>query len=174
MASATILDFSSFQVGAVANEVSIGDFVISGGNGFQAPVVFTALDGVKSYGDDASSPGVGNAFVLYRWDFRPYTVTSITFGNATTSPELVAVGSVGTNQFLITDNQQYTGSVNLTNVTFLQFDSFVGEEGAAGIKRIVIADVPEPATWAMMIVGFGAIGFTMRRRQKVTPRITFA
>src|SRR5215204_2675669 len=26
--------------------------------------------------------------------------------------------------------------------------------------------VPEPATWAMMLVGFGAVGFAMRRRQK--------
>ncbi|WP_294195782.1 PEPxxWA-CTERM sorting domain-containing protein [uncultured Sphingomonas sp.] len=26
--------------------------------------------------------------------------------------------------------------------------------------------VPEPATWAMMIAGFGAIGFAMRRRQR--------
>jgi len=27
--------------------------------------------------------------------------------------------------------------------------------------------VPEPATWAMMIVGFGAVGAAMRRRQKL-------
>ena len=26
--------------------------------------------------------------------------------------------------------------------------------------------VPEPATWAMMIVGFGAVGFTLRRKRK--------
>ena len=28
--------------------------------------------------------------------------------------------------------------------------------------------VPEPATWAMMLVGFGGIGFTMRRRRTST------
>jgi hypothetical protein len=27
--------------------------------------------------------------------------------------------------------------------------------------------VPEPATWAMMLLGFGAVGYTMRRRRKV-------
>lgn len=27
--------------------------------------------------------------------------------------------------------------------------------------------VPEPAAWAMMIGGFGAVGATMRRRQRV-------
>jgi hypothetical protein len=29
----------------------------------------------------------------------------------------------------------------------------------------VIGGVPEPATWAMFLLGFGAIGFTMRRRR---------
>ncbi|NUS21266.1 MAG: PEP-CTERM sorting domain-containing protein, partial [Mesorhizobium sp.] len=28
------------------------------------------------------------------------------------------------------------------------------------------APVPEPATWAMMIIGFGGIGFAMRRQRK--------
>ena len=32
--------------------------------------------------------------------------------------------------------------------------------------------VPEPATWAMMIAGFGTIGVAMRRRQRV--RVSFA
>ncbi len=30
----------------------------------------------------------------------------------------------------------------------------------------VVAAVPEPGTWAMMLIGFGAIGFSMRRRQR--------
>jgi hypothetical protein len=51
--------------------------------------------------------------------------------------------------------------------------------GAGGLEVIsdfapnnaTIAPVPEPAGWAMMIVGFGAIGGAMRRRQ---PRVSFA
>jgi hypothetical protein len=35
------------------------------------------------------------------------------------------------------------------------------------------ASVPEPATWAMMLLGFGTIGFAVRR-QKVTARIRCA
>lgn len=39
----------------------------------------------------------------------------------------------------------------------------------------VTAAVPEPATWAMMLVGFGGIGFAMRRRSgKVRTRIAHA
>ncbi len=32
-----------------------------------------------------------------------------------------------------------------------------------GVTRIV-APIPEPATWAMMLLGFGAVGFSMRQR----------
>ncbi|MBS0479379.1 MAG: NF038122 family metalloprotease [Proteobacteria bacterium] len=34
--------------------------------------------------------------------------------------------------------------------------------------------VPEPATWAMMIMGFGLMGAAMRRNRKVTTRVRFA
>ena len=34
--------------------------------------------------------------------------------------------------------------------------------------------VPEPATWAMMLLGFGGLGYAMRRRPKVATRIRFA
>jgi outer membrane lipase/esterase len=36
------------------------------------------------------------------------------------------------------------------------------------------AAVPEPATWGMMIIGFGAVGGMMRRRGKVTTRMSLA
>lgn len=34
--------------------------------------------------------------------------------------------------------------------------------------------VPEPATWAMMLVGFGFVGATMRRKQRQTMRVAYA
>jgi len=36
------------------------------------------------------------------------------------------------------------------------------------ISVSAVAPVPEPATWAMMLVGLGAIGFMARRRQNVS------
>jgi len=35
----------------------------------------------------------------------------------------------------------------------------------------IVFDVPEPATWALMILGMGAVGFAMRRRP--TARVAF-
>ena len=34
--------------------------------------------------------------------------------------------------------------------------------------------VPEPATWAMMISGFGFVGAAMRRRRRISTQVTFA
>ena len=38
----------------------------------------------------------------------------------------------------------------------------------------VAAAVPEPATWAMMLIGFGAAGFGMRRRTRAQLRAAVA
>ena len=37
-----------------------------------------------------------------------------------------------------------------------------------------ITAVPEPATWAMMLAGFGAVGVAMRNRRKITATVRFA
>ena len=46
-----------------------------------------------------------------------------------------------------------------------------GSDLALGIRMIgnvTPGAVPEPATWAMMLIGFGAIGSAMRLRQRVS------
>ena len=42
------------------------------------------------------------------------------------------------------------------------------------IDTLAIAAVPEPATWAMMILGFGLIGGAMRNRKSATTRLAYA
>lgn len=37
-----------------------------------------------------------------------------------------------------------------------------------------VTSVPEPGTWMLMILGLGAVGFAMRRRQNATVRFQFA
>jgi hypothetical protein len=44
---------------------------------------------------------------------------------------------------------------------------FLNDDGNAFIAAETFGAVPEPATWAMMLVGFGAVGHTMRRRRGV-------
>lgn len=42
-----------------------------------------------------------------------------------------------------------------------------GNNTYTGNIRIAVSPVPEPATWALMIVGFGMVGSTLRRRRTV-------
>ena len=49
------------------------------------------------------------------------------------------------------------------------FGAFGSSEYVTATSSAVAA-VPEPATWAMMIAGFGGVGFAMRRSRKLSVR----
>jgi len=40
------------------------------------------------------------------------------------------------------------------------------QKAGSYVGNLNISPVPEPATWAMMLLGFGAVGFAMRRRRR--------
>lgn len=67
-------------------------------------------------------------------------------------------------------SQLFTATGSSTTLTFASF----GGSGNAGIAldNVSVTAVPEPATWGMMILGFGLIGAAARRRQNV--RVSFA
>lgn len=59
----------------------------------------------------------------------------------------------------------------------VQNDSGTSGAGSnpAGLRvSAVFTAVPEPGTWMLMLLGFGAVGFSMRRRQKTQVRFQFA
>lgn len=65
-------------------------------------------------------------------------------------------------------------ATNITPTTLADFDAFAYDDtpGAYQITLTgvtfgpaAVAGVPEPATWAMMLMGFGAIGAGLRRRK---------
>jgi hypothetical protein len=58
---------------------------------------------------------------------------------------------------------QDTASSYRINTTGPFTSSFVNASSTA-----VVAAVPEPGTWAMMLLGFGTAGVAMRRRRRVT------
>lgn len=55
----------------------------------------------------------------------------------------------------------------ITSVTIGSPGDFDGLDNVR-FGNSVLAAVPEPSTWAMMLIGFSAVGFSMRRRRKVT------
>jgi hypothetical protein len=85
-----------------------------------------------------------------------------TAGSQTTGLTNLGLSTNGNNFFGISGNagERFTGiSFNTNN------------SGSAGIDAFqqlrlggVTSAVPEPTTWAMMLIGFGAVGFAMRKR----------
>jgi len=70
------------------------------------------------------------------------------------------------------DVKRVTGFINNVPVTTGTQTLVVKGESAGnntytGNIRIKVSPVPEPATWALMIVGFGMVGSTLRRRRTV-------
>lgn len=58
--------------------------------------------------------------------------------------------------------------------TELQAIEFVSTRNSFEFDNVSIAAVPEPATWAFMIFGFGAIGGAMRRQKKANVKLSYA
>ena len=80
--------------------------------------------------------------------------------------------------------QGLTGSTTGTALVTLNFDGstinnvkalrFSSTQAAFEFDNVAVAAVPEPGVWAMMLLGFAAIGFSLRRRENTTQRVRFA
>jgi hypothetical protein len=77
------------------------------------------------------------------------------------SGSVETVSSIGTHDF---------GS-GFSGISFFTIAFQNGDTGSGftldNIRLNATSSVPEPATWAMMLFGFGAVGFAMRRRKIV-------
>ena len=100
---------------------------------------------------------------------------------AATNPIEVSLDSLGT---LFTNTgagvgntawMQYSASFTLLESTMLRFTATGTNDSLGGYLddiRLVGSAVPEPSTWAMMLFGFGLVGFVARKRKNT--RLSFA
>jgi hypothetical protein len=118
----------------------------------------TGAGGVQTNAVYTDDPGIMDLVFTYNGpDFHttggPFTDISI--------PGLTAVstfGGVGVDGF---------SSRAIKNSGLGTVDTIAFNNGAVGVP----VGVPEPASWALMILGFGGIGATLRRRRTVAPAI---
>jgi PEP-CTERM motif len=160
--------------------------------GYSAPNVTTDLYGKNFGGDEvgiglAADPtgqneiyGPGTAFVQLDVSALLNQIGGLDFAmNSTTLGEEWAVfgsntaGAGGGTQ-VNSGNTEGTFSLGgWGSYNFYNFYSLGTNGQTAGnvLLASATASVPEPATWGMMLIGFGAIGFSMRRRKVALAQI---
>jgi len=93
---------------------------------------------------------------------------------ANAGPNTVALDLLGLKLVLNEQSQTFvnsrdlfvqTNAIHLTLSNFVYGGSILSGEVILGHSQAEVSAVPEPASWAMMMAGFGAIGFAMRRNR---------
>lgn len=95
------------------------------------------------------------------------TSTTLTGGAIVNDPSLDNPG----NRTLAETNGVVT--YNVTSGALLTGATFSSGTNAFEFDNLAVA-VPEPAAWAMMIVGFALVGGALRRRSRTSTQVTFA
>ena len=144
---------------ALASAAQAADFIdISGSSG-----VF-GKNGVSGTFEETFSFDVDNRFRLGSFD-----ISSIASGSAS-NVDFTSVTFNGVEfNILSTGRQEFR---NLFDQAILAGNNTIVVRGTSGSNgafsgTISLAAIPEPATWAMMVGGFGVIGASMRRRARV-------
>ena len=137
--------------------LNAGTYDLSALAGFQ--LHFNFLDGNSYSNSDISTPLSGLAIQI------------MDVGDGTERLFFVESGAPGS------DGGPHGGALDLDNgMNFLSFapSSFGSylyqESGASGQYLALGSAVPEPSTWAMMLLGFGVIGFAMRSKRTLSPQ----
>ena len=84
-------------------------------------------------------------------------------GGGSRGPDL---GETSGGQFILAFIGADPGTVTLTNATVRYQSTGLTGSGSAIGRPTTPPVVPEPATWALMLFGFGAVGYTLRRRRR--------
>ena len=95
-------------------------------------------------------------------------IADISFGTNLIADLNIQSASLGFTQ-LSAAGDLFTGPASnpiFNTGTFSLSGGFLAGPATLTITRAAVAAVPEPGTWAMMLIGFGAMGVSMQRRRR--------
>lgn len=167
---ASVGTFRTYGVGSTA----ITGWTVTSGSVDLIGSYWNSSDGARSLDMSGNSPGTivqmlstvaGQRYrlsfdVSSNWDNRSLKTMNVFFGNAT--PMNIVSPPVSRPMTWVTHSRIFTADSASTQLRFQS--TFGGPWGVALDNVAVNAVVPEPASWAMLITGFGLIGAIMRRR----------
>ncbi|MCW2381662.1 MULTISPECIES: PEPxxWA-CTERM sorting domain-containing protein [unclassified Sphingobium] len=135
-------------------------------------------------GNSAPSVGFGGGTALSLFDLTAggASFTLDSFDLATVDSNLLYsvtgfAGQVPVFSLLSTFSGDFSTIAGASNLVDRVVFGFVVGGASANIDNIAVngtnaPPVPEPAVWAMLVIGFGAVGYTLRGR-KATMRVSF-
>jgi PEP-CTERM motif len=115
--------------------------------------------------------GSGSITTTFTGPSDQLTFTSVLFNNGFSNfvlPISVISGGAGGS---LAGIPVYSGLVNTLTVNYTTPAPLTGYSGRL---RYTPGGIPEPMTWMMMILGFGAVGFALRRRRDQDVRVRYA
>ena len=133
---------------------------VANGTGYEDQFTFT----LPSLGSGSGSVSTSFASSLVELQF-----TEVTFSNGTDTFLLDIVTTASGQTVTANGLPIFAGALN--TLTF-KYD-VTGQIGSYG-GNLTFAAVPEPGTWALMLLGFAGIGLVMRRRRKEEVRVKYA
>jgi hypothetical protein len=155
-ASAAVIDFNAQADGLFTNFVEDGYTV-------------TAGDGVGVFDSGTLSVTNPGSFSFFVSGAVPIKLSSFDFlPTGGTAPYYQITGYTGTTPTQLAFNSTFaSGTVPFSTAAYDKIGFTLLNLGSAvSIDNITVAAVPEPATWAMMVLGLAAIGMTLRQRRR--------
>jgi len=160
---------------AVAAPASAETFDFTGGALSVGNYVLTPLfNSFSTSGDVLTAAQPSGSFTITSLDNSLFKISSFDFAPTASSPFVDIFNSTGSPVYSFSGSTAGTISYGTTGGAFdtglsnkFTFNLYgYGATGASlSLDNIVITSVPEPATWAMMVLGLGAVGMTLRRRR---------
>lgn len=142
-----------------------GGTVLQVTNGLFIPVYnFGNTDFVSWY--NGSSGTVSGNYSALGFNFGSYSRSGdVTFSGNGFSRTMQLPARPGTSFF---------GVISDKSIGTISFSAPALQIIRVSIGNNIAPSVPEPATWLMMLLGFGGIGYSMRSKKKLTSRLQFA
>ena len=173
----TIVDFEEFSTGTGGLYYDEPDTYILGGT-VSAAEAFTAHSGSKVYvGTSISTRQTSGDFNFSGVDYWPGLGAYVSPGAATVfvtfygfDPDDHMLHIVGSGQTIGTDANQFFSfqdldgaAPDLLSMSFTSDSEFAVDDLLFGLPDVG-PGIPEPSTWAMMLLGFAGLGSALRRQ----------